>query len=85
MLDHRTVGEHLYMSDWKSRIPQGRPEGELAVPDNTLRTAARKPPVPIGGKKAAGPNRRQESRRSQSATRKSPLPVGGKKAAAPVP
>ena len=55
MLDHRTVGEHLYMSDWKSRIPQGRPEGELAVPDNTLRTAARKPPVPIGGKKAAAP------------------------------
>ena len=42
-----------------------------------------KSPLPIGGKKVAAPNRRQESRRSQSATRKSPLPFGDKKAAAP--
>ena len=36
-----------------------------------------------GGKKTAAPNRRQESRRSQSAARKSPLPIGDKKVAAP--
>ena len=48
-----------------------------------IQSATGKSPLPIGDRKVAAPNRRQESRRSQSATGKSPLPIGGKKAAGP--
>ena len=56
------------------RFGSGRSvEWGLRPPDPPW-SAARKPPLPLGGKKAAAPARRQESRRSRSATRKSPVP-----------